>query len=84
VKTFPRPINLNATQLLLELSDAGFNATRVLDNSDGTVSIDVNEDSAANIIQTHNGILTAPEPTIAEKLASVGLTIDDLKAALGL
>lgn len=26
----------------------------------------------------------APEPTIEEKLASVGLTIDDLKSALGL
>jgi hypothetical protein len=26
----------------------------------------------------------APEPTIEEKLASVGLSIDDLKAALGL
>lgn len=25
-----------------------------------------------------------PEPTIAEKLSSVGLSIDDLKAALGL
>ena len=25
-----------------------------------------------------------PEPTITEKLASVGLTIDDLKTALGL
>jgi hypothetical protein len=25
-----------------------------------------------------------PEPTIAEKLASVGLSIDDLKVALGL
>ena len=25
-----------------------------------------------------------PEPTVAEKLASVGLSVDDLKAALGL
>lgn len=28
--------------------------------------------------------LVIPEPTINEKLASVGLSIDDLKAALGL
>jgi hypothetical protein len=28
--------------------------------------------------------LPEPEPTVDEKLASVGLTIDDLKAALGL
>lgn len=27
---------------------------------------------------------TAPEPTIEEKLASVGLSIDDLKTALGI
>ncbi len=28
--------------------------------------------------------LPEPEPTVEEKLASVGLSIDDLKAALGL
>jgi len=28
--------------------------------------------------------IVKPEPTIAEKLESVGLSIDDLKAALGL
>ena len=28
--------------------------------------------------------LSEPEPTIADKLASVGLSIDDLKVALGL
>lgn len=28
--------------------------------------------------------LPRPEPTVEEKLASVGLTLDDLKAALGL
>ena len=28
--------------------------------------------------------LAPPEPTITEKLASVGLTVEDLKAALGL
>jgi hypothetical protein len=28
--------------------------------------------------------LPEPEPTVADKLASVGLSIDDLKAALGL
>jgi hypothetical protein len=28
--------------------------------------------------------LPEPEPTVNQKLASVGLTIDDLKAALGL
>ena len=28
--------------------------------------------------------LPEPEPTVTEKLASVGLSVDDLKAALGL
>ena len=28
--------------------------------------------------------LPEPEPTVADKLASVGLSLDDLKAALGL
>jgi hypothetical protein len=31
-----------------------------------------------------NNPTPAPEPTLSQKLASVGVTIDDLKAALGL
>ena len=40
-------------------------------------------DKAQTLLDAHNP--AAPtEPTIVEKLASVGLSIDDLKAALGL
>lgn len=84
MKIFPRPENLNAIQLLEELTDAGFIGTRVADYSDGTIGIDLNKDGAESIVANHNGLLVAPEPTIEEKLASVGLKISDLKAALGL
>ena len=41
-----------------------------------------NQAAADALIDAHNP--PAPvEPTVAEKLASVGLSIDDLKAALG-
>ncbi len=38
---------------------------------------------ANDLIANHNPIKPA-EPTIAEKLASVGLNLDELKSALGL
>jgi hypothetical protein len=47
------------------------------------VSGDVTAEQAQELLDAHNA--PAPkEPTISEKLASVGLSIDDLKAALGL
>ena len=51
---------------------------------DGLIVIagELNEVKAKELLDAHDG--TTPEPTIAEKLASVGLSIDDLKAALGL
>lgn len=47
------------------------------------VSGDITAEQAQNLLDAHN----PPEPlkpTITEKLAKVGLSIDDLKAALGL
>lgn len=38
---------------------------------------------ADDLLAAHNPTPT-PEPTVAEKLASVGLNLDDLKIALGL
>jgi len=40
-------------------------------------------DRAQALLDAHNPPV-ATEPTIVQKLASVGLSIDDLKAALGL
>ncbi len=42
---------------------------------------DCTKAQAEAALAAHDG--TTPEPTVAEKLASVGLSIDDLKAALG-
>lgn len=44
------------------------------------VSGDCTKAEAQAALDAHDG--TTPEPTIAEKLASVGLSVDDLKAAL--
>jgi len=40
--------------------------------------------SKSAIEEAANNLLPDPEPTIQEKLASVGLSIDELKVALGL
>ena len=39
---------------------------------------------AEDVVAAHNGTTIAPEPTIDEKLASVGLSISSLKSALGI
>jgi hypothetical protein len=46
------------------------------------VSGDCTKQEAEAALAAHNPTPPAP-PTVAEKLASVGLSIDDLKAALG-
>ena len=46
------------------------------------ISGDCSKEQALAALDVHDG--STSEPTIAEKLASVGLSIDDLKAALGL
>lgn len=80
-----KPINLQ--QLDQELNGKGLNAT--LDKNKNIIEItladnnDANEEELANAINAHIAKAT-PEPSIEQKLASVGLTIDDLKAALGL
>lgn len=46
------------------------------------ISGECTKEQAKAALDAHDG--TVPEPTINEKLASVGLSIDDLKAALGI
>jgi flagellar basal body P-ring protein FlgI len=85
---FNLPTNLNGSELLTELNDANVKITKppfVDGNNNLWLDIDVKDETKAKaIVDAHNGTTVAPELTINQKLASVGLTIDDLKIALGL
>lgn len=85
---FIKPKNLNGAELLAELNNAGIAITQppFIDENQA-LWLDVkktDESKTAGIVAMHDGTMIAPEPTINEKLASVGLSIDDLKSALGL
>jgi hypothetical protein len=88
---FDKPKNLNGAELLDELATIGivldkFNQAPLIDGN-GDLWLDIkpaDQDKAAEIVATHNGTTVAPEPTIEDKLASVGLNVADLKSALGL
>jgi hypothetical protein len=82
---FTKPENLNGTQLIAELSAVGLSVDRVTVEASGELFLDVpskNKAKAEAVIAAHNGSTVAPEPSISEKLASVGLSIEELKAAL--
>ena len=83
---FTKPKNLNGTELLAELKAAGIDATApTVDGELFWLDLDKNDaDKAQTIVEAHNGTMVAPDPTIEQKLASVGISVDDLKAALGL
>jgi hypothetical protein len=87
---FIKPTNLNGAGLCDEIEAANIvinrNTSPLIDGQ-GDFWLDVFEqdrDATALIVAAHNGTMVAPEPTIQDKLKSVGLSIDDLKAALGL
>jgi hypothetical protein len=83
MKTFTKPQNLNGTELKIELQAVGITVEGIYDFSDGTIGFETdNESAAAAVVAAHNGTTVAPEPTIADKLASVGLSLDELKAAI--
>ena len=75
---------INLAQLDSEIGSYGLN----MDSFDGTQTIEpvkdspVSKDQLQSAVDAHVGIF--PELSISEKLASVGLSVDDLKAALGL
>ena len=88
---FDRPKNLNGAELLQELITAGINISEdkssMLDNGEGSLLLDISDadkSAAATIVKNHNGTMIAPEQSLDDKLAIVGLTIADLKTALGL
>jgi hypothetical protein len=83
---FDKPTNLNGAELLAELKAGGVVVTGLpLIDENGEFWLDVKETDkakATTIVAAHDGTTLAPELTIAEKLASVGLSIEELKAAL--
>jgi len=86
---FDRPIQLDGAQFCDELEAAGVFINRetspFIDGNGGLwLDIDAKDTQKAQDVLNAHIPKPRPEPTIADKLASVGLTIDDLKAALGL
>lgn len=88
---FDRPKNLNGAELRDELKAAGIPVSDDInflkDDAKGSLYIAISESfesKAAEVVKAHNGTIIAPEPTVQDKLASVGLTLSDLKTALGL
>jgi len=86
-----KPQKLNGSELRQELLEAGIVITDSLNSvsveADGLLYLDIldkDADAAAAVVAAHNGTIITPEPTVADKLAFVGLNLDDLKEALGL
>ena len=88
---FEKPVNLNGAELLDELAAIGIVLDKVeqapfIDgNGDFWLDVDAaDEERVAAVVAVHDGNTTPAEPTVADKLASVGLNLNDLKEALGL
>lgn len=85
MKQFTRPQNLNAAQLMEELAAVDLIVTKIEDRVDGFIYFDVDDEvKAASIVDTHIGQDSVQVLSLEEKLASVGLSLDDLKKGLGL
>lgn len=89
--SFNKPINLNGAELRQELNDAGVTISDERDSvtldGDGILWLDIkasDKTKAETIVANHNGNIVPPEPSIQDKLASAGITVDELKTALGL
>jgi hypothetical protein len=90
---FNKPINLNGEELIAELELAGVsviaddrNIKAPVIDGNGNFWLDISpsdEVTAMSVVAAHTGTVVTPEPTIADKLASVGLSIEELREALG-
>jgi hypothetical protein len=96
--SFNKPEKLDGFQLNAELIDAGIKLRKAANplpnqvyeapslDGNGVLWLNIEQsdaDKATEVVAAH--IAKDPEPkTLEQKLASVGLNLDDLKAALGL
>lgn len=85
---FITPESLNGKQLIDELVAAGVTITEppLLDGN-RELWLDIkalDKDKATAVVNAHVGVDYVPTLTIEQKLASVGLSISDLKTALGI
>jgi hypothetical protein len=90
---FNKPINLNGEELITELELAGVsviaddrNVKAPVIDGDGNFWLNISpsdEVTAMSVVAAHTGTVVTPEPTITDKLASVGLSIEELREALG-
>lgn len=88
---FEKPTNLNGSELRQELLAVGVQignkGREVVIDENGFFWLDIKQsdkDKAAGVVAAHNGTIIAPQQSVEQKLESVGLSIDDLKEALGL
>lgn len=85
---FTKPENLNGSELVNELKAAGVNTTdfpTVDGNGDLWLPIATKDEAKAKaVVAAHNGTTEQKPLTIEQKLESVGLSLDDLKVALGI
>lgn len=87
--SFDKPLDFDGVQFCDELEAAGVAINRntsPLVDGNGVFWLDIASKDTQKAQDVLNAHIPQPkaEPTIAEKLASVGLSIDDLKSALGL
>jgi len=85
---FDKPLNFDGVQLCEELEAEGVsinkNTSPLIDgNGHFWLDIDPADTQKAQDVLNKHTPKPRPEPTVAEKLASVGLSLDELKAALG-
>lgn len=84
MKIFDKPAQLNGAELKIELSKSGIEVTEIVDFADGTIGFECNDEiKAAKVVKDHKGNTSHKELSVAEKLALVGLNVDDLKVVLG-
>lgn len=82
---FTKPTNLNGTELKAELSAVGVEIERITVETDGQLNVAIvsgDSKKAEAVIAAHNGSTIATELSLSDKLATVGLSLEELKAAL--